>query len=100
MLTINTEENGSEITVILEGKVDTGTAPELSKELDPLLESHDKIILDLKDVLYVSSAGLRVFLATDQTMKNNEKTAQFKNVPGPVMDIFEMTGFSNVLDFI
>ena len=100
MLTINTEENGSEITVILEGKVDTGTAPELSEALDPLMESHDTIILDLKDVLYVSSAGLRVFLATDQTMKNNEKTAQFKNVPGPVMDIFEMTGFSNVLDFI
>lgn len=100
MLTINTEGSGAEITVILEGKLDTATAPELSEALAPLKNSCDTIILDLKNLKYVSSAGLRVFLAADQEMSDNGKTVKFKNVPSSVMDIFDMTGFSGVLTFI
>ena len=100
MLNITKEENGNEITLILEGKVDTTTSPALSEEVEPLMEAYDTIIFDLKDVLYVSSSGLRVFLDTDKKMIDTNKTVKFKNVPDPVMEIFDMTGFAGVLNFI
>ena len=61
---------------------------------------YDTIIFDLKDVLYVSSSGLRVFLDTDKKMIDTNKTVKFKNVPDSVMEIFDMTGFVGVLNFI
>ena len=100
MLNITKEENGKEITLILEGKVDTTTSPALFEEVEPLMEAYDTIIFDLKDVLYVSSAGLRVFLDTDTKMIDTNKTVKFKNVPDSVMEIFDMTGFVGVLNFI
>ena len=100
MLNITKEENGKEITLILEGKVDTTTSPALSEEVEPLMEAYDTIIFDLKDVLYVSSSGLRVFLDTDKKMIDTNKTVKFKNVPDSVMEIFDMTGFVGVLNFI
>ena len=100
MLNITNEENGKEITLILEGKVDTTTSPALSEEVEPLMEAYDTIIFDLKDVLYVSSAGLRVFLDTDTKMIDTNKTVKFKNIPDSVMEIFDMTGFVGILNFI
>lgn len=100
MLNVTKEENGNEITLILEGKVDTTASPALSEEVEPLMEAYDTIIFDLKDVLYVSSSGLRVFLDTDKKMIDTNKTVKFKNVPDPVMEIFDMTGFAGVLNFI
>ena len=100
MLNITKEENGNEITLILEGKVDTSASPALSEEVEPLMEAYDTIIFDLKDVLYVSSSGLRIFLDTDKKMIDTNKTVKFKNVPDPVMEIFDMTGFAGVLNFI
>ena len=100
MLNITKEENGKEITLILEGKVDTTTSPALSEEVEPLMEAYDTIIFDLKDVLYVSSSGLRVFLDTDKKMIDTNNTVKFKNVPDSVMEIFDMTGFVGVLNFI
>ena len=100
MLNITKEENGNEVTLILEGKVDTTASPALSEEVEPLMEAYDTIIFDLKDVLYVSSSGLRIFLDTDKKMIDTNKTVKFKNVPDPVMEIFDMTGFAGVLNFI
>ena len=100
MLNITKEENGKEITLILEGKVDTTTSPALFEEVEPLMEAYDTIIFDLKDVLYVSSSGLRIFLDTDKKMIDTNKTVKFKNVPDSVMEIFDMTGFVGVLNFI
>lgn len=100
MLNITKEENGNEVTLILEGKVDTTASPALSEEVEPLMEAYDTIIFDLKDVLYVSSSGLRVFLDTDKKMIDTNKTVKFKNVPDSVMEIFDMTGFVGVLNFI
>ena len=100
MLNITKEENGNEVTVILDGKVDTSASPALSEEVEPLMEAYDTIIFDLKDVLYVSSSGLRVFLDTDKKMIDTNKTVKFKNVPDSVMEIFDMTGFVGVLNFI
>ena len=100
MLNITKEENGNEVTVILDGKVDTTASPALSEEVVPLMDQFDTIIFDLKDVLYVSSSGLRVFLDTDKKMIDTNKTVKFKNVPDPVMEIFDMTGFAGVLNFI
>lgn len=100
MLNITKEENGKEITLILEGKVDTTTSPALFEEVEPLMEAYDTIIFDLKDVLYVSSAGLRVFLDTDTKMIDTNKTVKFKNIPDSVMEIFDMTGFVGILNFI
>ena len=97
MLNINTEENGTEITILLEGKVDTTTAPQLREEMYKYIDSFDLMIMDLKDMAYVSSAGLRVFLEADQDLISKNKKLKFINVPKSVMDVFDMTGFSNVL---
>ena len=97
MLNINTEENGTEITILLEGKVDTTTAPQLREEMYKYIDSFDLMIMDLKDMAYVSSAGLRVFLEADQDLIGKGKKLKFINVPKSVMDVFDMTGFSNVL---
>ena len=100
MLNVTKEKNGTEMTMILEGKVDTATAPQLSDEIAKIMDEVDVLILDLEKVEYVSSAGLRVFLATDQDMDEIGKHAKLKNVPESVMDIFDMTGFTEALDII
>lgn len=100
MLNITKNENGSDITIVLDGKVDTASAPMLMEELVPIIDSFDAITFDLKDVLYVSSSGLSTFLDTDKKMLDKGKTVYFKNVPDEVMDIFDMTGFAGVLNFI
>ena len=100
MLTVTKEKNGTEMTMILEGKVDTSTAPQLSDEIAEIMDEVEVLILDLEKVEYVSSAGLRVFLATDQDMEEAGKQAKLKNVPESVMDIFDMTGFTEALTII
>jgi len=94
---ITNEKNGSSLTVFVSGRVDTATAPELEKYIDENTEGVTELILDLKDMSYTSSAGLRVILKAQKKM-NAQGSMTVKNVQNTVMEIFDMTGFSDILN--
>ncbi|MBD5521911.1 MAG: STAS domain-containing protein [Lachnospiraceae bacterium] len=94
-ITKNTE-NGV-LTLALEGRLDTNTAPELEKEIGAeLTENVQTLILDLKDLEYISSAGLRVLLASQKKM-NKQGNMVVKNANDMIMDVFQVTGFIDIL---
>lgn len=96
MLTINkTIENGSAVFA-LEGRLDTVTAPELEKELKESLDGVAELTLDFEKLEYISSAGLRVLLATQKVM-NRQGSMKLVRVGETIMEIFEVTGFSDIL---
>ena len=96
MLNINkTKENQSAI-VSLEGRLDTVTAPELEKELQALLPGLTELKLDFANLDYISSAGLRVLLSAQKVM-NKQGEMTLTNVSEAVMEIFEVTGFTDIL---
>ena len=96
MLTINkTIENGSAVFA-LEGRLDTVTAPELEKELKASLDGVAELTLDFEKLEYISSAGLRVLLATQKVM-NRQGSMKLVRVGETIMEIFEVTGFSDIL---
>ena len=96
MLNINKEENGTNLTVSLEGRLDTTTAPQFEGELTSSLDGKTEVVLDLAKLEYISSAGLRVLLSAQKTM-NKQGTMVLKNVSDEVKEIFEVTGFSDIL---
>ncbi|MBR1383683.1 MAG: STAS domain-containing protein [Ruminococcus sp.] len=93
-MNVTLNRNGAELTVALEGRLDTLTAPELEEQLEPELDDVEKLIFDLAGLEYISSAGLRVLLAAQKEM--DEMVVQ--NVCPAVMDVFEVTGFSDFLN--
>ena len=93
---INKIANGSELTVALEGRLDTTTAPQLEKELDGLSDVKT-LIIDMEKLVYISSAGLRVLLKAQKIM-NKQGKMTVKNVSQEIKDIFEVTGFDELLD--
>ena len=95
-MTIKTEKKDSALAVCLEGRLDTNTAPELDETLKSSLEGVTELSLDLEKLEYLSSAGLRVLLSAQKTM-NKQGTMVVKNVNETIMEIFEVTGFSDIL---
>ncbi|MCR4740432.1 MAG: STAS domain-containing protein [Lachnospiraceae bacterium] len=95
-MTINKQKNGTSMTVALEGRLDTTTAPELENELRESLEGVEELIFDLKALDYISSAGLRVLLSTQKIM-NKQGTMKVTGSNEDIMEIFEVTGFSDIL---
>ena len=87
---------GAELTVLLEGRLDTASAPDLDAVVKNELLGVDTFILDLKKLQYTSSAGLRVILIAQKTMNKQGKLI-LKNVSEAVMEVFEMTGLSDLL---
>ena len=96
MLNIEKTQNGSELLVAVDGRIDTNTAPQLEAELKNQLEGIDKLVFDLEKLQYISSAGLRVLLSTQKVMMKQGEMI-LKKVPAAIMDIFEVTGFSDIL---
>ena len=90
-----TIENNTTV-ISLEGRLDTITSPELSWELDSLLDETKKLIFDLSKLDYISSSGLRVLLSAQKAMKD-KGTMIVKNASETVMEIFEITGLSDIL---
>ena len=88
----------STLTVAISGKIDTVTAPELDTKLQENLSGIKNLILDFAAVDYISSAGLRVILMTNQMMEDVEGEMTIKNVNEDVRDVFEMTGFDSLLN--
>ena len=89
--------DGGKLVLEVSGRVDTVTAPELENSINENINGVTELVLDLKDLVYISSAGLRVILKAQKTM-NTQGEMTVKNVQDDVMDIFEMTGFSDILN--
>ena len=96
MLTIEKNLNAPALTVTLAGRLDTTTAPELEKELKASLDGVTELTFDLAALEYISSAGLRVLLSAQKTM-NRQGTMKLTHVNETIMEIFEVTGFSDIL---
>lgn len=92
---VKTKENDT-LTVALEGRVDTMTAPQLEQELKSSLDGVTQLIFDLKDLSYISSAGLRVLLSSQKVM-NKQGEMKLCHVNETVMEILEVTGFTDIL---
>ena len=95
-MTINKTKNNSTLTVAVEGRLDTTTAPNLEAELKSSLDGITELIFDFSNLEYVSSAGLRVLLSAQKIMNKQGKMV-IRNVGEAIMEIFEVTGFSDIL---
>ena len=93
-MTVTKEKNDDTLTVTIEGSVDSETAPVLSEELEDETEGIKTMYFDLKDMNYISSAGLRVFLGLYKGMIKKGGEIILKNATDDVKEVFEMTGFS------
>ncbi len=90
-----TIENGKAV-FRLEGRLDSTTSPELEKEIMDVIGDLNELVLDLKDLEYTSSAGMRVLLSAQRIM-NSQGSMKVINVRSEIMDIFEITGFNQIL---
>ena len=95
-MTIKKNKADNVMTIALSGRLDTVTAPELELEISNALAGITELILDLEKLDYISSAGLRVLLSTQKTM-NERGIMTVKNVNSTIMEIFEVTGFTDIL---
>lgn len=98
-MTITKTQSGTELNLALEGRLDTTTAPELEAELKTALDGVTELTMDLEKLEYISSAGLRVLLSTQKIM-NKQGGMKVAKVNETVMDVFEVTGFSDILTII
>ena len=95
-MTIEKNANGNELTLTLCGRLDTTTAPVLDAELKQSLAGVEKLVMDFGKLEYLSSAGLRVLLTAQKTM-NKQGEMIITNVNDTIMEIFEITGFVDIL---
>ena len=90
---ISFSKNGNDMTVVLDGRLDTVTAPELESFLRENDEDAESLTFDCEKLAYVSSAGLRVLLATHKRMKGRMKLTGVNEL---VTEVLEMTGFADI----
>ena len=95
-MTITKKQDGAALEIALEGRLDTTTSPMLENELKEALPGVTELTLDLEKLEYISSAGLRVLLAAQKTM-SKQGAMKLINVNEIIMEIFEITGFSDIL---
>ena len=95
-MTIEKNLNGTELTVTIVGRLDTVTAPQLEAEFKGYINGVEKLVLDFAELEYLSSAGLRVILAAQKVM-NKQGEMIIKNVNDTINEIFEVTGFIDIL---
>ena len=96
---IKKTQNGNELEVAVSGRVDTSTAPQLEACLKESLDGIEKLVLDLAGLEYISSAGLRVLLGAQKTM-NKQGEMVVANHNEEVSEVFEITGFNDILTII
>lgn len=95
-MTIQKDLQGSTLTIAPEGRLDTITSPQFESELRADMNTVTDLILDLANLTYISSAGLRVILSAQKVM-SKKGTMVLRNVRPEIMEIFEITGFSSFL---
>ena len=95
---IDLMKDGKKLTVLLEGRLDSFTAPELDAVLDKNLSDVDELVLDLENLEYISSAGLRVVLKAQKVMGAGQMTVVHVNEV--LMEVFDITGFVDILTIV
>lgn len=95
-MTINKNAESGKLTISIEGRLDTMTSPQLEAELKDSIDGIEELIFDFSGVEYISSAGLRVLLAAQKTM-NRQGSMKLTGVSDEIMEVFEITGFSDIL---
>ena len=95
-MTIEIKKNAAETIIEVVGRLDTITAPALDKTINEDIGDTKNLVLDVKGMEYISSAGLRVLLGAQKKMQKIG-SMKVKNVCAEVMDVFEMTGFADIL---
>lgn len=95
-MTINKHVDGGKLIVELEGRLDTSTAPELEAEMKECISNVTELIFEFGKLEYISSAGLRVLLSNQKVM-NKQGTMVIKNANESIKEVFEVTGFSDIL---
>ena len=95
-MTIEKNLNGTELSMNIVGRLDTTTAPQLDEEIKQNLGGVEKLVLDFAALDYISSAGLRVLLTAQKTMSKQGEMV-IKNVNETINEIFEVTGFIDIL---
>ena len=95
-MTIEKKINGEAVTLIVSGRLDTQTAPELENELDAVLPGIKELAFDMTNLEYISSAGLRVILKAQKAM-NVQGSMKLTGVNDSIMEVFDITGFLDIL---
>lgn len=93
---IEKTQNGNNLTLALEGRLDTNTAPELEAALKNTIDDVTELVIDMAALDYLSSAGLRVLLGAQKTM-NKQGSMKVTHVNDTIMEIFDVTGFADIL---
>ena len=96
-MNINTEINNGKLIINLEGRLDTNTAPQLEDTINQQIENITELLLNLKNLEYISSAGLRVILSAQKIM-NKQGKMKIINANDNVKEVFDMTGCLDILD--
>ena len=96
MLNIEKATDADIITYKLEGRLDTATSPDLEEEVKGISEDTKELVFDFENLEYISSAGLRVLLSAQKIM-NKQGEMKVINVNETIMEIFEVTGFTDIL---
>ncbi len=91
------KREGDSLNMALTGRLDTTSSPQLEAELRQVMDEIRELTLDLKDLTYVSSAGLRVFLSAQKVMNKRGKMT-IRNAQPQIMEIFDVTGFTDILN--
>lgn len=91
------KQEGAALTLALEGRLDTTTAPELEAVLSKSLDGVTSLVLDMQELNYLSSAGLRVILTAQKRM-NKQGKMTVRHVKATIMEVFEVTGFVDILN--
>ena len=95
-MTIDRNVEGTKTQLKIAGRLDTSTAPELETTIDACISGVEELIIDFEGLEYVSSAGLRVILKTQKVM-NKQGSMKIINVNDTIMEVFDITGFADVL---
>lgn len=91
-------KEGSRVTAKIVGKLDRSSAPGFADGMEKAVDANvDEIVIDLKDAVYISSAGLRVILALEKKMENSDGSLHIVNIPDMIMEVFVETGLSDIL---
>ena len=89
--------NDHELVLFLKGELNTSTAPELDSVVAKDLRNIDKLVVDMADLVYLTSAGLRVLLVAQKVMAERKGQLIIRHVNSAIMEVFDITGFKNVL---
>lgn len=99
IMKVTVNQKGKAYEVVLEGRLDTTTAPKFQEDITPLMQvPQAEIVLDCEKLEYTSSQGLRLFLMLQKSVMKNGGSLVMKNMSAPVKEVFDITGFSNIIN--